>query len=235
MAILDQLSGIPGMSFIQNIDLNAFISKIGNFLLIVFLLLIICGIIIWIAYSKSEKKKYKNKIHWFEEVKGDTVPIDDDLAKEMTIPNTNLTIFYIKTKDMYLPRGVIRMGKDAFWYGIKNNREIINFSLGSINERGEAKPEYDHTDMRYAHTNLRDLIKRNYRDKSTKWWQEYKDVIATVIFIFVMGLAFYFLLGKINTMIGGIEPLMTKLNEIASNINQILVNSQQYLSGSGIR
>ena len=51
--------------------------------------------------------------------------------------------------------------------------------MKNINEETkEAGLEYDHTDMRYALTNLLALIKRNYRDKSQPWWREYKDVIG---------------------------------------------------------
>ena len=147
------------------------------------------------------------------------IPLGDDVACELIIPGTNINVFYIKEKDMYLPRPIKRMGKDAYWFAIRNNRELVNFKIKNINkEMTEANLEYDHTDMRYALTNLKELIKRSYRDKSQVWWKEYKEVISLVILIFVLTLSFIFIISKVGGLIdkvGGLIENADRLIQVA--------------------
>lgn len=221
------LFGIPGT---ENINLPSFagsMSGLGKFALLLVLFFFVGGILYYYYYLKKKKKSYNKKIFWFEEVHGVIVPIGQDKACELTIPGTNITVFYIKDKDMYLPRPTKRMGKDAYWYVVKNNREIVNFVMKNINEEmTEGNLDYDHTDMRYALTNLKDLIKRNYRDKSQTWWREYKDVIGLVILIFVLTLSFIFIISKTGDLIDKVGTLIDHADQ--------LIQVAKTTSGSGV-
>jgi len=210
-----------------NINFDSILHGAGQFLLLLFLFLI-AGVIFYFAYYlKKKKKKYDKKIFWFEEIHGEMVPIGDDSACELTIPGSTLTVFYIKKKNMYLPRPVIRMGKNAYWFAIRNNRELVNFSMKNINkEMKEANLNYDHTDMRYALTNLKELIKRNYRDNSQPWWREYKDVIGLVILIFVLTASFVFLFSKVGTLINQVGALIEHADT--------LIKTLETKAGSGL-
>lgn len=193
--------GIPKTEMIS-INLSSLLSGAGQFITILFLFCVIGGMYYYWYYLKKQKKLYNKRIFWFEEVHGNMIPTGEDLACELILPGTNITVFYIKEKDMYLPRPVKRMGKDAYWFVIKNNREIVNFTMKNMNkEMTEANLDYDHTDMRYALTNLLALIKRNFKDKSQAWWREYKDVIGLVILIFVLTLSFIFIISKVGDLI----------------------------------
>ena len=112
---------------------------------------------------------------------------------------------------------------------IKNNREIVNFTLQNINEHAEAELEYDHTDMRWAAENTKEFIKRNYRDKSTKWWQLYKDTISTVIHIVIHTVSWaimtYFLIKftrELGSVAGQLASAVEKLNMCGSYGSGIL-------------
>lgn len=211
-----------------NFDIKSILSGFGQFIIILGLFALVGGIFYYIYYLKKKKKKYDKKIFWFEEVNGQPIPVGDDNAAELTVPNTNIQVFYIKDKDMYLPRPVKRMGKDAYWFMIKNNRELVNFSLKNINEEmKEANLDYDHTDMRYALTNLKELIKRNYRDKSQPWWREYKEIISLVLLIFVLTLSFIFIIGKIGS-------LADKLGVLIDHADQLLKVAETKASTSGV-
>ncbi len=220
--------GIPGTeTILPNFNLSGVMSGVGQFILLVFLFLIVGGIFYTVYYLKKKKKNYNKKIFWFEEVNGVPIPVGEDTCCELTIPGTNITVFYIKEKDMYLPRPVKRMGKDAYWFMIKNNREIVNFALKNMNEEmAEANLDYDHTDQRYALTNLKDLIKRNYRDKSQPWWREYKDVIGLVVLIFVLTLSFIFIISKVGGLIDKVGALIDHADQ--------LIKLAQTTSGSGV-
>ncbi len=219
--------GIPGSENINIPSMSGIVSGAGQFALLIFLFILVGGIFYAVYYLKKKKKSYNKKIFWFEEVHGVIVPIGEDKACELIIPGTNINVFYIKDKDMYLPRPVKRMGKDAYWFVVKNNREIVNFTMKNINEEmTEANLDYDHTDMRYALTNLKDLIKRNYRDKSQPWWREYKDVIGLVVLIFVLTLSFIFIIGKVGTLIEQVGALIEHADQ--------LIKIAQTTSGSGV-
>lgn len=215
--------GIPGTEAIGGINVTGMIQSIGQIAGMIFLFLIVGGVWWFVYWKKKNKKLFNKKIFWFEEVHGEMIPIGDDWAAEIKIPGTNLNVFYIKAKDMYMPRPVIKMGKDAYWMAIRKNREIVNFKMKNINEEmKEANLDYDHTDQRYALTNLLAIIKRNYRDKSNPWWREYKDVITTVILIFVLTLSFFFLFSKVGGLIDKVGALIDhadKLVQAASRIS----------------
>ena len=189
MGFLDNIPGMEGVT--SSVDLGSIAGVVGTFILAGFMFILVAVLLFGFLWYKKQKKLDSKKIHWFEEVHAQLIPVDDDIARELTIPGTNIKLFYIKKKDVYLPRPVKRMGNDAYWFCIKNNREIVNFTLKNLNEEmKEGNLDYDHTDMRYAFTNLMELIKRNYRDKSQPWWKEFKEVIGLVILIFVMTLSF---------------------------------------------
>lgn len=205
--------GIPGTEALDGINISAILGGIGQFVVAVLLFAMMGGITYFI-FNKKNKAKANKKIFWFEEVNGNMTPVGEDTAVELTIPGTNITVFYIKKKDMYMPRPVKRMGKNAYWFCIKNNREIVNFTMKNMNEEmTEAKLDYDHTDMRYAHSNLKALIQRNYRDNSKPWWREYKDVISLVILIFVLTLSFFFIISKVGNLIDKASVLIDVGNQ----------------------
>ncbi len=222
------LPSIEGLDFLQDVNTAGLFTGVGKIILAILIFAFIAGVMAIVMLRVRKKKNYNKRIHWFEEVNQAMIPVDEDWARELTIPNTNVTLFYIKSKDLYLPRGTRRMGKNAYWYAIRNNREIVNFTMTNLNDvMKEAKIDFDHTDMRYAKENLLALIKRNYRDGSKPWWKEYKDVIATIIFIFVMSLAFFFLLSKIGSLISSLDILI-------GNVNELIKSAQVARSGSGV-
>lgn len=221
------LENVKGLGFIENFSFKGLISGVTGFLIVVGVFAFLTIIVAIFLLKRKEKKLYNITIHFFEEVQGNLIPIEQCLACELTIPNTSVKVFYIKSKDLYLPRGVRKMGKNSYWYAIRDNKEIVNFRIKNINkEMKEANLDYDHTDMRYAMNNLRDLIKRNYRDKSIPWWREYKEVISIVIYVFVLTLSIFFILNKIGDLIDKVGLLIDHADQ--------LVQSARATSGSGI-
>lgn len=200
------------------IDFGSFMGIVGD-ILGALLLFIVAGIFLFFILRFTKTKKYfDKKIFWFEEVHSDMVPIDEDTARELTIPNTNIKIFYIKKKDMYLPRLTIKMGKNSYWVCVKKNRELVNFKMKNLNkEMKEANLEYDHTDMRYANVNIHELIKRNYRDKAIPWWREYKDIIAVVILIFVVTLGTTVIIMQMKALIGQVGALIEHADKVVQS------------------
>lgn len=226
---------IKGLEFLDSINFSGFLSGLGRFVTIAILGLILAGIIGIYIYVRSQRKLYCNTLNFFEVINGQTLPVQEYQAAEYIIPGTNIRVFHIKENDFYLPRGTKPMGKNRYWYAILNNREIINFTLGDINtEVKKAGFLFDHSDMRFANENLKELINRNYRDKALKWWKEYKDTITTVIYIFVLTVSIIFILYRVGNLIGKLTPLMEVAKQISDQNLEIIKALNELKLTSGI-
>ena len=187
--------------------------------MIVIFVIAVSGIVFFLMKMKKKKKTPTKKIGWWEDVQGKLIPTAMENVQEITIPGTRLRVFYIKSRDMWLPRFTKGLTKDLFYVAITPKRELVNFTLTSIGQDMEkAGLEYDHTDMIWASENIREFVKRNYRDKATPWWKAYQGVITTAIYIIVLTFSFviiiYFMrqiVGDMGGILGGIERLLDKM------------------------
>ena len=204
---------------VGNINIGAFADKVLSFFLILIIIVVVGALVFFYMKKAKEKKTPSKKIGWWEEVQGKLIPTEVDKIKEIIIPGTRLRVFYIKSKDMWLPRFTKGLTKDLFWVAITPRRELVNFVLGSLSaDMKTAGLEYDHTDMIWASENLREFIKRNYRDKSTPWWKAYQGVITTAIYIIILTFSFviilYFMrqiIGDMGGVLNGIEKLLNEM------------------------
>jgi hypothetical protein len=232
---MDLSFGIQGLEFLNNINVSGIFSTIGQIITFIVIAFIIAAIVGFYFFRKKQTKLYNIQIHFFKEINGQPIPSNDYTAAELIVPNTSIRVFHIKENDTYLPRGTKAMGKNSYWYMLLNNGEIINFTLKNINkELAEANAYYDHTDTRYAHENLKQIIKREYRDKSTKWWKEYKEVISLVIIIFVMTLSFIFIISRVGTIIDKLAPLIAAQTETTAQLKEVLKYIMDIKAGSGV-
>lgn len=155
---------------------------------VIFVGIIVVGIIIFFVLNWKKKQKKGNimELGWWEEINGQMMPLTVDKTEEIIIPGTSLRVFYIKSKDMWLPRFTRPIKPKLFWIVITPNREIVNWTPKPIGQdMKEAGLDYDHTDMRWGAENVKEFIKRNYRDKATPWWKEYQGVITGAVYILV--------------------------------------------------
>lgn len=223
--------GIAGLEQLNQINFAGILPFFKN-IFVIFALLVGFGIIIILFFvAKKNKKTFFQVCKFFEEVNGKIIEIDSKLAKELTIPNTNIKLFYIKDIDLYMPRPIRKMGHNTYWFFVTEKREILNFNLENINKKlATAGASYDHTDQRYAHKNLSDLIQRNYRNKAIKWWEQYKAIIGAVIIIFVISLCTFFLFGRISEVLDKIGVLIDKIGVLMERADEII----QCARGSGV-
>ncbi len=210
--------------------------KVGIVLLI-FFVVVLAGIITFVYYSKKLKKQqFRYQIHIFKDIAGELQPIDNDVAKEVFVPDTNVGLYYLQNKKIYIARPTRAMGKNAFWYKILANGEWVNFDLKSVKGKDTlSEADYDHRDTRYAYINLKEIIKRNYRDKSVKWWKEYAPIITFIVIAFVFILGCWVLLAKIGKLIEtasllvetskGLQSSSAELIQTATNINSGIIQT----------
>ncbi len=204
-------TGVNLQDFIPNINLGSLLDTTLTIFLIIVVVGVFGGLAFFLMKKKKDKKTSPKTIGWWEEVHEDMIPTLMDKAKEIIIPGTRLRVFYIKAKDMWLPRFTRGVTKDLFYICITQKRELVNFTLKSLSkDMAEAGLKYDHTDMIWASENLREFIKRNYRDKSTPWWKAYQGVITTAIYIIILTFSFVVILYFMRQIMGDISAVISE-------------------------
>ncbi len=227
------------MGFLENlgVDIGTInFGRLGIGALVIFIFVLVAvvfGGLGFLYYSKKAKKvSFKNKIPIFLNINGKLTRVAIDTAKELFIPDSNISLYFLKTRKIYIARPTRSMGKDEYWYSISPNGEWVNFDLSTDPAHNTlAMADYDHRDTRYAFTNLREIIKRNYSDKAVKWWKEYSHLISFIIIAFIMVAGCGFLISRIGTLIKEIPPLLTKLGEIADSLGKSVQIAQNINSG----
>lgn len=189
----------------------------------VFLIVAVVGVITFnYYYKKKQKLQFSEKIHIFKEVHGEPQPIDDDVAMEVYVQDTNVSLYYLKKRKLYIARPTLSMGKSSYWFNILPNGEWVNFALkGSKDGTTFAEANYDHRDTRYAYINLREIIKRNYKDKSTKWWKEYSPLITFVVVSFIFLIGCWVLLAKIGNVAKTLGPVAQAMQVVTENLKTV--------------
>ncbi len=199
----------------------------------IFFIVLTCvvGIAFYLIYSR---KQYNKHIHMFEEIAGKSVPIGEDVAKEIILPFTSIRAFHLKKMKVYLPRPSIQTGKGHYWYFLRKDGEWINIGLENLNKTmDELKIHYDHTDMRMANASLKKLIEKNY--KKLNWIKEYAPYIAIGILILLLGIVVFLSFNQADKTVSGLNAGIAKNAEVVASLEKILSSLDNICSGSGIR
>jgi len=230
MGILDSV-GVK-TDFFGNFNFSA-LGSWAIVLVVFFIFLLLSGVITFFYYfNKSKKNQFKYKIPIFVKINEKYSRVDIDNAKEVLIPDTNIGLFYLQKRRIYIARPTRSMGKDEFWYAISENGEWVNFDLSTDPEHNTlAIANYDHRDTRYAYVNLKDIIKRNYKDKTVKWWKEYAGVISIVIISIMFIGAMWFFFWQVGNLIKERSPIASNMKDAAEGMKLALQNAQNINSG----
>lgn len=230
MGIGDQLGGVLGNAGLDVSNIGEKAGSFGQGLITFIIIAIGIGII---TYLLMGKKTYNKKIHIFEEINGQAVPVGEDSAMEMNLDHTSLKVFYLKKRKLYLPRPTRQVGKGHYWYFIRDDGEWINFSLANMNnELKELGTNYDHTDMRYGNAALKKLIEKNF--KKTNWMKEYAHYIAFTALIIILGVVGWLILREAKTLIGALEQVTKNAADMIGTSEGLLKAVNNVCSGSGI-
>lgn len=204
---------------LKDIDIGNLINNILIFFIVLIVAVIIGGITFFLMKKKKESKVPKQSIIWWEETAESQIQLGRDELVEIIHPGTRLRAFYIKNKDMWLPRFTRSVQPGLYYVTITPQRELVNWIPTKLSEDMKKMGlKYDHTDMLWASENLREFVKRNYRDKSIKWWQAYQQVITTVIYIVILTVSFAVIIYLLRGVITDIGTIGNQLGEIIKNM-----------------
>lgn len=237
MGFLEKLGVSEG--FFGNLFAGGFLGRsflfwMGIIFLFFVILLFVGGISFYLTLRKNKRLSFKNQIPIFVNINGKHTRMGVDQARELFIPDSNISLFFLKNNKTYLARPTRAMGKNEYWYSISENGEWINFDLSMNPEENTlAEANYDHRDTRYAYTNLKEIIKRNYKDKAQVWWKDpvIMNIIAFIIMSFVFVGACWFLIVKMGGLIGEVGNLVKAMEPISETLAQAVENAQNINSG----
>jgi len=232
MGFLDQL-GVP-TNILGDVNLSGIGRMFLVFGVVFFVLILVGGVVFLYYYRKLKKTQFLNSIPIFTKVHGKLSRIGIDKAKELFIPDTNISLFFLRDKKIYIARPTRSMGSNEYWYYISENGEWINFDLStSPDDNTLAIANYDHRDTRYAYVNLKEIIKRNYKDKSVKWWQDPKiiGIIGIIIIMVIFTIVMILFFSRTGKMIEGLSPIADKMLTIADKLEKTSLNMQNINSG----
>ena len=232
------------MSFLSSVGADGVISGFlpgkgllfwVGILFVAFVVLIVAGAVAFLYYGKKSRKKvFRNQIPIFISLNGKHKRAGLDWAKEIFVPDSNISLLYLKSHKIYLARPTRAMGKDEYWYAISENGEWVNFDLSTNpDDNTLAKANYDHRDTRYAYVNLKEIIKKNYKDKSLVWWKDpvIMNIISYIIMCIIFVGACWFLIAKMGNLIGQMGPFLDKMDIIADKLAGAVTNAQNINSG----
>jgi len=225
--------GVKG-GFFGNFPGQSFLFWAGLIFLF-FVILIVAGVITFIwANKKAKKLSYRNQVPIFTSINGKLHRLGLDWAKELFVPDSNISLFFLKKHKIYLARPTRAMGKNEFWYSISENGEWVNFNLSTNPEHNTlAIANYDHRDTRYAYINLKEIIKKNYKDKALVWWKD--PVVMNIIAFVIMSLVFlggmWFLVAKMGGLVDSFNAAVQSFEPIADKLSGAVKNAQNINSG----
>jgi len=211
----------PFTDFVSGFNLGGIFDKIILIAVLIFVVIFVAAIMFFLLKYKGKQKQGNLKeIHWWEEINGKLTPTRIDMAEELTIPGTNLKLLHVKKSNTWLPRFTRGISPTVYYVAITAHKEIVNFTLKSLDEdMMQAGLDYDHTDMRWAAENLREFVKRNYKDKAVKWWQAYAGVITTAAYILVMTFSFVIIIYFMRGIVSDIGVVSNNIAEAAQTLN----------------
>lgn len=185
----EEVSSIGKVFQFVGTDIETVGKATGDFMFYLLVFVCVAGILGIIIWQIIDKKTFNKNISTFGVRDGHTIPKGVFKAREIMIPNTSIKVFQLKNKTI-LPLPTIETGKNAYLFFIRDDNEWINFGLENMNEElKRLKLNYNHVDMRYANSELGNLIDSNYGQSN--FWKEYMPWIMSIGFVIIIGIAVY--------------------------------------------
>jgi len=221
------LSGIlpSGSSIISGISNTFFYLTI---LIIVGVVLIAGGVGV---YFLVRYMQFNKKIQIWEERNGQMEYVGKDRAKELKYNIYGDSVFVLKKRKKFLPRGEIKSGRNLYLYCIREDGEWVNILMTSVNqELKSAGVKFIHPDMRAFKSGTAKIMKDRY--EKINWIKEYGPIILPIVVFVILSLAIYFIADKVVSGISlsnaGIEAsnkVLDKVNDVLSSLNNICSTS----------
>jgi len=204
--------------FLADLGVNATsLSSGSNFIKVTLIFLLAIGLTLGVLFWIINRRQYVLHIHVWEDINGLPAPKIDDIAKEISLPNTSTRAIYLKKQKIFLPRPSLQFGKNHYLYYLRSDGEWLNVLPKSINTKlKEMDLWFDHSDMRLANASLKKLVEKNY--KKLNWLKEWAPYIGFGIIILLLGVAGYLVVNEAGTVSGGLADTGEKMERGAQSM-----------------
>lgn len=217
------------------LNLQGAASNSGNLIIwviIIAIILIIVGIILFLWY---QSRVYNRKVMVFENIAGRGYQlVYKDKARLIKLGDAGEELLYLRRKKAYRTAYGSKMGKNEYWFAIGQDGYWYNFVLGDLDAKmGMLDIEPIDRDMRYMHTAIRKNIVDRYQKRS--FMEKYGTIIMTGVFLLIMILGIWFLLGEMGDIASAISQSVETAAKLTEQ-NARLLSSIDNLrtGGSGI-
>jgi hypothetical protein len=190
------------------------------------------GILSGIAYFIIRYKKFNKIIILFSKVNGAVVRIGQDRGMFQRVGLAG--DYWCKTLRLkkYIPRPVISMGKNTFWYYIREDGEWINFGVEDIDSKMKlAGAYYVDEDMRMQRLAIEKNLRDRYQEKPG-FFTKYGGMIMSIFFVLIVVICLILLfkeLGGLAEQLGGvasqIEKSSASVHKLAEAVHNLMSKS----------
>lgn len=197
------------------------------------ILVVVCCVIGLILWWYLVSRLFNKKVVIFEKVDDKFRPTKKDKAREIRLGTGGDTIFFIKKLKKYVPVPVLQTGDFAYWFYVREDRELINFDLEDLDEKCRLMGGHMvHMDMRLARASLQKQLKDRY--SKAGWWSKYGGLVGYTLLILMLGIMFFLLMDKYLQITDRVIAAVKIGKEVAQLNKEILVAMDNVCSGSGV-
>lgn len=172
-------------SFISDKIPSFSLAGMGNIIIWIIGALLFIGLAVFLTYLFAMNLKYNKKIVLFRKVGNKIIPVMVDKGTFERVGTAG--DYWCRTKKMkkILPRPIIQMGRNEFWFYEREDGEWINIGLKDFDEQmKKAGVYYVEEDMRLSRLGIQKNLRERFQKPS--FWQKYGGLIMNVIFMLVM-------------------------------------------------
>ena len=200
-------------------------------LVVIILAVILTGLV---TYFIIDKKRNKFNIEAYSEVNGVTSRVGIDKARIYVVPKTSIKVLLLKKNKVIVPFPTIQIAQNTYAFFIRDDYEWVNIGIENINKTlKELGIKYNHVDMRYANEELKELISQNYG--KSDFLQKWGGLIALVVLVILIGVAFYFIADKIADASSTLSSAMSQNAEMQAKTLQLMERSGLITIDSGVK
>ena len=178
--------------------------------------------------------QYNKKIEIYEETNGVMYLVGRDKVKEVKYNVYGDSIFVLRKRKKFLPRGELKAGKNLYFYFIGDDGEWVNFRLTNLNKKlNEADVKFIHPDMRAFKSGTAKIIKDSFQKE--KFMEKYGHIVVPIIVFVIIGIALYFIADRVVAGIDKSNAAMDVAGKVIEKADNVLSSLNNICSSSGYK
>jgi hypothetical protein len=185
---------------------------VGKIVLIIGISVVVMIMIGVIFYFRHKKKQFKYTIPLFARIGNVPTRVGTYKARDIPIGKAGDKLWFVAGLNKYIQVANIQTAKNEFWHWVREDGELINFSLEDLDEVShKAGVKYIHQDMRMQRLATDKLLEQRFLQKS--FWEKWGAIIGYVIFFLLITISIVIVFYMMNKTVDKINLLMDRLLE----------------------